>query len=268
MAAYLGGDVLAVVIDDVVRAELARLGHLLFPARGGDDAAMVELGDLDRGRTDAARGGEHEHILAEAQRGARGEHVPRGEENQRHGGGFLEAHVVRDADRRVLGRGHEFGVAAIDAHAEQRVGAAEVVVAGGALLALAAAQRGGEQDAPARLHTAAQFADGHHFAGDIAAEDARHGNFRARDALPDEQVEVIERGGAHAQQDLVGLDGGLGDVFVRQHLRPAVTVNSRDFHLCQANTGGALWVFGPGCWVLVSASCGGERRSPDPRPKT
>src|SRR6185369_8412398 len=100
--------------------------------------------------------------------------MPRGEKHQRRGGGVLEAHVVWNLDGAVLGRGEQFGIAAIDGVAEHGAAAAEVVVAAEALFALAAALARGEQYAPARLDTLAEFSDLDDFASDIAAQDVRH----------------------------------------------------------------------------------------------
>src|SRR5216684_3509528 len=44
---HFGGDVLSVVVDNVVRAEVPCLGKFRFAARSGDDAAMKQFRDLD-----------------------------------------------------------------------------------------------------------------------------------------------------------------------------------------------------------------------------
>ena len=75
-----------------------------------------------------------------------------------------------------------------------------------ALLALAAALPGGEQYAPARLDALAEFAHFDDFARDIATQDVRHGELHAGNAGADEEVEMVQRAGANAHQDLVGLD--------------------------------------------------------------
>jgi hypothetical protein len=57
-----------------------------------------------------------------------------------------------------------------------------------------------------------------------------HIELHAGDAAAHEEVEVVERAGAYAQQDFVGFDLGLGRVFVDQHFRAAVLVDACDFH--------------------------------------
>ena len=100
-----------------------------------------------------------------------------------------------------------------------------------ALRALAAAQAGREQHALAGLHAPAELALFDHFAGDVAAQDVRHGESHAGDALAQPEVEVVQRAGAHADQDLVGADLGVRGVFVDQHLGPAVLVDPCSLHV-------------------------------------
>ena len=52
-------DVLMVVVDYLVGADLAGLGHLLFVARGANHAAVEELCDLHGGDADAAARADH-----------------------------------------------------------------------------------------------------------------------------------------------------------------------------------------------------------------
>ena len=159
--------------------------------------------------------------------------MPRGEKNQRRRGGFFETQVVGNLDGGPLGRGHQFGVAAVDAVAEDGVLPAEVVAARGALVALPAAHARREQHAPARFHALAQFAHLDHFAGDVASQNVRHGKLHAGNAGPHEQVQMIQRAGAHAQQDLIGFDLRVGNIFVDQHFRRAVLMDAGSFHASQ-----------------------------------
>ena len=126
--------------------------------------------------------------------------------------------------------GHQLGVAAIDAVSVNRIAPAEIVAAGQALGTLAAAHARRKQHAPARFHALAQLTHRHHFAGDIGAQHVRHGELQPRNSGAHEKIQVIERAGAHAQQNLVGFDRRLGSVFVYQRVRPAVLVNASDFH--------------------------------------
>ena len=226
----LGRNILLVVIDHVVGAEFARLRELALAARGGDHAALEQLGDLDGGGADAARRRQHQHVLAGLKLGARHEHVPRGKKHQGRGGGILEAHVVGNLNDAVLGRREQFRIAAVDGVAEHGEAAAEVVIAREALLALAAALSRGKQYAPARLDALAEFADRDHFARDVAAQDVGHRELHAGDAGAYEQVEMIQRAGTDADQDLVGFDLRLRHVVVDEHFGTAMLVNAGCFH--------------------------------------
>ena len=130
--------------------------------------------------------------------------MPRGEKDERRGGGLFEGEVVRNRDGGVLGGGEQFGIAAVDGVAEHGEAAAEVVFAIQALLALPATGAGRKQNPRARLDAPAKFAGGYHLARDIAAEHVGQGELHAGDAGADEEVEVIEGAGAHAHHDLVG----------------------------------------------------------------
>ena len=57
------------------------------------------------------------------------------------------------------------------------------------------------------------------------------GELHAGDAGAHEQVQVVQGAGAHAHQDLVGLEAGFGGVFIDQHFRSAVLVDASGFHL-------------------------------------
>ena len=224
------GDVFAVVIDGEIRAQGEGFGQFLLAAGGGNDPAMEHLGDLDGGRTDAAGRRQHQHILARLEARAGDEHVPGGEEHHGNGGGLLEGEVAGDADGAVLGGGQQFGVAAVAAVAEGGEAAAEIVLAAQASLALAATESGREQHAPSGLHPAAQRAHLDNLARDVAAQHMRHGEPHAGDARAHEEVEVVQGAGAHADEDFVGLDGGLGRRFVNQLFRAAVPVNAGEVH--------------------------------------
>ena len=71
---------------------------------------MEPLRELDGGHADAARTGEHEHILAGPQAGPRHQHVPGRDENQRRGGGMLIVERIGDRNDGVLGRVDQFAI--------------------------------------------------------------------------------------------------------------------------------------------------------------
>ena len=62
----LGRHVLRVVIDDLVRANLTRLGEFLVGTSGGKDSSPVQRGNLDGCLSDTAAGAEHQHVLTGA----------------------------------------------------------------------------------------------------------------------------------------------------------------------------------------------------------
>jgi len=126
-------------------------------------------------------------------------------------------------------------VAAIHAVAKDGVPAAEVVAARHALIALAAAQAGREQHAPSRFHALTQFAGFHHFSGDIATQNMRHGELHAGNSGAHEQIEVVQRTRTDAHQDLVGLDFRIGNIFVYQYIGRAVLMDAGGFHPSQYN---------------------------------
>jgi hypothetical protein len=117
-ALHFRGDVLLVMIDHVIRAQLLRTSHFLIPSGGRDYAAVEELGKLNRGLSDAARCSQHQHIFAGLQSRAREQHVPGSEKHKRRGGRLLETEVVGNWDGGVLGRLHQLAVSALDGGAE------------------------------------------------------------------------------------------------------------------------------------------------------
>ena len=168
----------------MIGAQPSRRLEFVLAAGRGDDAAVEQLGQLDGGRSDAARCGQHQHVLARLEAGASEQHMPGGEEHQRHGGGFFELELVWNGDDRILRRGDQFGIAAWDAVAEHHVAWAEVVRAFEAFRALATAQAGRQQHALTGFDPPAQLARFDHFAGNVAAQDMRHRESDAGDALP------------------------------------------------------------------------------------
>src|SRR5215472_8929043 len=226
-----GGNVLLVVIDHVVRAQFVGLGELGGAAGGGDHAALKHLRDLDGRGADAARGCQHQHILARLQPGARHQHVPGSEEDERSGGGGVEVQLVGNRDDAVLGSGDELAVAAVNRIAKHRESAAQIILSAKALLALPAALSWREQHSPARFHALAKLANRDHFTRYVAAEDMRQGELHAGDAGAHEEIQVIQGACANAHQHLVGADLGVGNVFVDEHVGAAVLVNPGCFHI-------------------------------------
>jgi hypothetical protein len=111
---HFGGNVLFVVVDDLIRAELARAGQLLLAAGGRDDATVKQLRDLYRRLAHAARRREHQHLFARLQRRSADQHVPGGEEHKRSGGGVFEAEVSDDRDYGVFGNIDQLAIGGTD----------------------------------------------------------------------------------------------------------------------------------------------------------
>ena len=58
---------------------------------------------------------------------------------------------------------------------------------------------GRKQDAPSGLDPLAEFTHGHHFAGNVAAQDMRHGELQAGDTGAHKEIEMIQ--GSRANGD-------------------------------------------------------------------
>src|SRR5690348_16676530 len=140
--AHFGLPVGLAVQNNVVSAERFCFGEFFFAAHGGDNARVENFGDLNRGAAHAAASAEDEDFVGRLNFGAHHKHVPRGEKHQRDGGGFFEGKIAGERKRVTRGSGDVFGVAAIAKIAEQRVFAAEIVIAGEAGVAMSAGNAG------------------------------------------------------------------------------------------------------------------------------
>ena len=113
-----GGDVLGAEVDHRLRAEAEDEVGGARAARRGEHAGAQRLGQLHRGRADAARGALDEDGLALAERSARHEGVVRGGERHADGRRVDERQALRHADDLRLGDEGVLGVAALAADAE------------------------------------------------------------------------------------------------------------------------------------------------------
>ena len=75
----------------------------------------------------------------------------------------------------------------------------------------------------------ANFAD---HAGDIVPENMGQRNLDSRQTIAHPNVEMIQRAGAHFDQNFVCFDLGIGDFSDLQNLRPAVLFENDGFHSC------------------------------------
>jgi len=99
------------------------------------------------------------------------------------------------------------------------------------LRALAAGDTGIEDDFVAGLEARDVRADFGDFAGNVAAGNVRERNFPAGDAFANPEIEMIERAGADAHQNIIRADSRFGDIFVAQDFRAAVFGEDDGFHL-------------------------------------
>src|SRR5262249_21164795 len=104
------GDLLLVVIDGMVGAELARLVHLVLVAGGGNDRGAEHFGDLDGSRSDARASTQHQHRVAGFDSSASHQHVPGSEKHKRNGGGLVVRQFALDGQNIDAGHGDELGV--------------------------------------------------------------------------------------------------------------------------------------------------------------
>ena len=152
----LRGDVLLVVVNDLVRAERPRAFQLFLRARRREHARAVHERDLDGRLADAAAGGQHQDVLAALQPGARHQHVPGGQERQRKRRRLDEVDVVGNRNEVLHRHLDELRVAAgMVAVPEHVVLRALVVAARQAGRAAAAAHAGLQHHAPADRHVGA-----------------------------------------------------------------------------------------------------------------
>jgi hypothetical protein len=216
--------------DDVVGAERFRLFDFFLATDCGDDASAEHFRDLDARAADAAASAEDEDFFARLQFRARDEHVPRGEEHERHSGGFFERERFGKREHVARGSFYKFRAASIHQVAEQRVFSAEIVVASEAGVAVAAGNSRSENDFFADVNIVDQFSDGGDFAGDVAAWNVRHGNFHARNAAANPEIQVIDRTGAHTDENFVGARAGIGDFSDAENFGAAVLGEDNCFH--------------------------------------
>ena len=108
--AHARGDVLVVVVDGPVCAEVERLLALVRGARGGDHAAARRLRDLQREAADAASGGDHEHGLTGLDTRLLDERAVRAAARRRRGSRLVEREVVGNRERARCGCERQLGV--------------------------------------------------------------------------------------------------------------------------------------------------------------
>ena len=232
------GDLLLVVIDGVVGAQLLCELEFVLVTRGGNDRTAQHFADLDGSRTDAGARSEHQDGLSVMDASAGDEHMPGGEEDEWDAGGLVEAEGVGNRDYFGTRHDNEFAIASLDELSADSELAAEAVLAALAELAAIAGTHGCKEYPLAFPEIGYVFANARDNAADVAAEDQRQLN--AGNALADPEVEVVEGAGFHLDKHLVLTQLGFGDVFVLEDLGTAEFMNANRFH-CALLANGKLY---------------------------
>src|SRR6185312_6647045 len=120
-----------------------------------------------------------------------------------------------------------FGVAAVTLVAEDLVARALIVLAFQAPVAVSATDTWRHNHALARVFP---------LAGDVGAENMRHGDLHPRHALADEQVEMVEGTCPHPHPHLAGSGHRRGYIFQFQHFGAAVLVESHGLHAVKGSS--------------------------------
>src|SRR5579883_332577 len=159
------------------------------------------------------------------------QHVPRREEDERHGGRLGEGEGGGLGQEVCLGDAHVLGVPPVDVLPEDAVLAAQVVVARQAGLAVPAAHPGVEHHRVAGTPGGHPRPHGGHLARDIAPEDVGEREPETGDPPAHVDVQVVHGAGPDADEDLAGAGDRVGDLLVGQHFRAAVGVDPDRVHL-------------------------------------
>ena len=223
------GEVLLLVVDDVVRAECFRGVQFRLRGAGRVHLRARVVGDLDRGVADAAGGPEDEHGLAGFEFGPRVEHPPRGLEHERRGRGRLPVDVVRHVHEVLLRERGELRVDAGGVLADDGVALAQRLLALATELAVAAERARGDGDVVALFepsHVRSHLGDD---ARGVAPRDVRERAGR-RHPLARPDVEVVECARLHVDEDVTATDFRVGEFAVLEHVRVAVFVVVYAFH--------------------------------------
>jgi hypothetical protein len=123
---------------------------------------------------------------------------------------------------------NELAVTSIHPVAQHGEFTAVVLQSGKALHAMSAEMDGRDNDPLASPESGDVFADLDDFSGDVAAQDVRQ--LHARQAHADEEIEMVQRAGAHPHQNMVLAQLRLRDVFVLEYLGTAEFMNANCFH--------------------------------------
>jgi hypothetical protein len=150
--------------------------------------------------------------------------------NEGDGGGFFKREIYGIRQAIHLRGADEFGAAAVNHVAEISELAAAVVEAGNAGGAFATTDTGSEDNFLADADGGDFGADLRDFAGDVAAGNVRERKRNTGQTAANPEVEMIERARFDADEDFVGLDGGLRNVDKFENFRRTVLFENDGFH--------------------------------------
>ena len=227
------GDVLLVVVDDIVGAQVAGQLRLFGGAGGGDDGGAHHIFEyLNGGGADAGRCGEHQRRFPGLQGGAAHGHIPDRQAGGGNGGGGGERYAFVQRVGVDFGDGHEFGVAAVNGSAEKAAAAAQFVAPGATSRADAASQAGVHHYPVAGFQGSHAVAGGDYFAGRVAAQNERGRKLPLQSALPlaGKDVQAVKGAGAYFYDHIAGAWSRLGAVAVLENAGVAVGFNIDGFH--------------------------------------
>src|SRR5258706_6320664 len=161
----------------------------------------------------------------------RHQHVPGSERHQWQRGSFGPAQVLRPGNYIDARHAEKFRITSVANTADNVVFEAHVVATSEAFAAMTARDSRLDHYFVARFYPGDQLADLTHHAGDIVAENMRQRDFNSRQAAAHPDVEMIQRAGAHLDQDFVGFELRIGNLGKLENLGSAVFFENDCFHV-------------------------------------
>jgi NAD(P)-dependent dehydrogenase (short-subunit alcohol dehydrogenase family) len=225
------------IVDQEVRAELLRALEFGVCAGGGEDAASHHLRDLEGCCSDTGSYRENEHVFSGLQLSLVHHHAPRRERDERRGGRVFKAESVRNGKHDMCGNFQELRVTSVALFTDHGERVALASVAGSAEFAVAATDSGIDRHSRSSRESADSFADRSDNSRGIAAGNEREGKTFPRDSFPNPEVDMVDRGGTHLNEDFVCSGCRVGGVLVPQRFEAAVLMNDDGFHDACSRTG-------------------------------
>jgi len=164
----------------------------------------------------------HEDPLSDPEPGAGHEHVPGGQERQRHGGGVRGIEPLGNGEDVAIGGDDPVGATAVARLPEDPVVPAERIVPRAARRADAARRSGAEHDLVAYGGTGGTGPQRIDDPGDVASRNDREREYVSGHSLPHPEIEVVEPHRAHPDPDLLGSGDRIGPLLEPQRFEAAV----------------------------------------------